>query len=218
MPTLHSRVQSSFQTAISVDHAGADLFVRRLRLFFDGCLSDVIRAIQSGAGSCAAISSSIPDTLFQNVCQALCDSVGVPVFATLVLSNDAYPIALCAAMRECAPNTCTQGCGLVTNFSVLPSVALPGQPILIAFSFVAKRKIGAGEIYTQVVGPSDLLVMVQHTLVPSDDKWSNFSVTVPTSAFQTGVYSGNVSVCAGDCLDAKHGVIMGNRTFTFTLV
>jgi hypothetical protein len=191
-------------------------------MFFEGCLSDVVRSIQSGAtGSCAAICAAISDQLFQTVCTVECSAIGVAFFAQAVLSKNAYPIALCAALYSCAPNTCkqTQRCGSITNFAVSPSVASPGQPISLDFYFFPTQKIGAGEIYTQVFGPgpSDSPVVEQHTVVSSDALWNNLNVTIATSRLQAGVYSGNMSVCAGDCLDPKYGVVMGNRTFTFTL-
>lgn len=197
-------------------------------VFFDCCLDDIVNVILNGGGStCAAICAAIPNTLYAQVCKLLCDGVGVSIFAGLLTATDTYPIALCVDMHACTPNTCKGKCGAINAFGFSPSVATAGQPITFDFAFAATQAVGTGEIYLDIVGPDVFgrpRIIEHHTLVQSGMNASTlykYSVTVPTNGYvipcPPGLYTGNVSICAGDCLDAKYGVVLDTKNFSFTL-
>lgn len=161
------------------------------------------------------------------MCQVLCDGVGVSIFTGFLLQTDTFPIALCVDMKACTANTCKGSCGKIDSFGFAPSVASSGQPISITFDFAAVQAIGTGEVFVQITGPDVLgrpRVIEQHKLIESGMNATThypYTLSVPTNGYvipcPSGLYKGNVSICAGDCLDTKNGVVLDSVPFSFTL-
>lgn len=165
--------------------------------------------------------------LYAGVCTALCDAVGFVAFTALLTKADTYPIHLCIDFYSCTANTCKGNCGKITQFALAPQVAQSGQQISIGFNFYASQTIGTGEIYLTVAGPDVFgspRVISQHQLIPfglANGTSTNYSIAVNTAGYvipcPSGVYKGNVTICAGDCLDTDDGLVLSWHPVSFTL-
>ena len=156
------------------------------------------------------------------VCDVICDFVGIEELSKLINEEDPDPIYICEEINICTP--VDNGIAKITNTTVSPSSGPAGTTFNLGFVYKVINKTGPGYLVVEV-GSSDgsssagdgafvdvqepgmYQIAFQLDTTPSDD-----------NPFNPGQYEVEFAVCEGDCTTKhKWGGIYDEATAGFTI-
>jgi len=123
--------------------------------FIDDSLDLLLQIIlqQGVLGECSVLCGYLPTQLEAQVCNLLCDVVGVMAFVDLLQETDPDPIAMCEELDQCGLNP--NAAANITVLSVSPRAASMGTTFTISLDFVVTNEIATGELVLAVLPPSN---------------------------------------------------------------
>jgi len=186
--------------------------------FMDQALDDLLQLILNGGvlGSCAALCGLLPNQLEAEVCNLLCDVVGVEAFVRLIKDADLDPIWMCEELTLCERTTCTKDCVAIKQLSPGGSTTFPGgAQVNWTVSFgIGSTGVGASTLAVTVTALSpnkdgNYLSTTEEAFLPQPTV-GFFQTMVPTvlgddngnngiTPWPSGRYNSTATYCAGLC-------------------
>lgn len=230
----------SFELDTPVLLEGSDVDLCNPCIQFAGeALNELINLILNKAvlGSCGKLCGALENATnskpLGEVCNVLCDVVGIKDFIKWISNADLSPIYECQELGVCKYND--YGDATLTSWLASPSSGPAGTAIDLAFTYTSKNGTGTGEIrialttvdHQQVSFNS---IYIADTTTGGSYKGSGSVDTTPAAPgcdptkstcemWLPGVYNASIEICEGEC-GSKHPhssiYAKGNTSFTIT--
>ncbi|XP_069116842.1 countin-3-like [Argopecten irradians] len=186
--------------------------------FMGQAIDALLNIILNGGvvGTCGALCQALgskTSKALEEVCDVLCDLVGVEEFIKLIQKADLDPIYFCEILKTCPIND--NGDAKITTFTVTPSSG-PQGTFRIDFGYTSVNGTGTGEIILEVDTVDGIPVESGfiHELAQPGDYTSSFSLKAepdpncdptqqPCEQWMPGNYGVKIAICNGEC-GSKH--------------
>jgi len=172
-------------------------------------------------GSCGELCSKLPNKYEADVCDLVCDYVGIVEFIKLIEYEDPDPIFFCDEAKIC-PVT-SNGTAYTNGVSVSPASGPAGSKFGITFNYTVTSYTSTGGPNVVVIPPAGLPLAGAefNEGQPPGTYVVTFSLdTTPSEnePFTPGDYEVEVALCAGDCSGRhKWSGVYCNGTSSFTI-
>uniref|UniRef100_A0A6B2LHD7 Saposin B-type domain-containing protein n=1 Tax=Arcella intermedia TaxID=1963864 RepID=A0A6B2LHD7_9EUKA len=191
--------------------------------FMDQAIGQLLDIIANGGviGGCSELCSNFSDFESQ-ICNLVCDAVGIEAFITLVEDADPDPIWICEETEICPIND--YAAGTFKGASVTPVKGSQGTTFTISATFTLLNTTGTGEVVIEVVPPdgSDPLdfggLLISQPAGTYTERASFEADPDDNDPFAPGVYKVGIYVCEGSCGSTHtHSFIIAQGSTSFTI-
>jgi len=172
-------------------------------------------------GSCADLCKHLPKEYEADVCNLICDVVGIELFIKLIEEEDPDPIYFCDAAKIC-PVT-NNGTAFTNSISVSPASGPAGKKFGIVYNYTVTSYTSTGGVNVVVVPPAGFPLSGGNFNEgqPPGTYIAEFTLdTTPSEnePFVPGNYEVDLFLCAGDC-SGRHrwSGVYCNGTSSFTI-
>jgi len=177
-------------------------------------LNELVQIVIDGGvlGGCAEICSKLPNQLEAEVCNLLCDAVGVEGFLKALDKADLDTIYFCELVKTCPVLDCpasNPNCVSVDDLTVQPAQGQVGTTFTFTVSFTVSSPIGTGEMVFQLCdssgncgGDGQVFTGMQPGKYSAPITW-NSGPDDQGNEPAPGQYSFLVAICEGEC-GSKH--------------
>ena len=172
-------------------------------------------------GSCSDLCGLLQNQAEAEICNLVCDIVGVEAFVDLLQDADPDPIWLCEELTVCPIND--NAAAQITAASVSPSSGPTGTTFNINVQYTVTNQIGTGEL-ALLVTPPDAMPFGDGALlvaVPPGQYGGSFQLQAQPSEqepFDAGQYLVTLALCEGSCGSThSHSFLLSAMNTTFTI-
>jgi hypothetical protein len=207
--------------------------------FAGSALNELINLILNKAvlGSCGKLCGALANATnsqpLGEVCNVLCDVVGLKAFINWISHADLSPIWNCEQLGVCKAND--NGDAKITSFLVTPASGPQGTEFTISFVYSSTNGTGTGELRIGLTTVDHQAISFNSVYIPYSTTGGNFkgsgTVTATPAApgcdptqstceeWLPGVYPVNLKVCEGECGDTKHphAKLYDSKNTSFTI-
>jgi hypothetical protein len=173
--------------------------------FFGQAINQLLNIILNVGvlGSCSELCGKLDSQIEAEVCNALCDVVGIEAFIKLITAEDPDPIYYCEMLSFCGESS--TAAANITALSVSPDSGAQNTEFAIDIEFTVSSEIATGELVIDIVPPGgaepfgtgNLLVDVAAGAYRSDGKFK--ATPSEQEPFSPGTYQLVVTICEGSC-------------------
>jgi len=100
---------------------------------------------------CTALAQKTGSEILGDICDIVCDVVGIEEFIKAIDNADLDPIWYCEMAKMCPVND--NGDAKITTFSILPATGRQGTTFAIDFTYVSMNGTGTGEMVVDIHTP-----------------------------------------------------------------
>uniref|UniRef100_A0A7S1VLR5 Saposin B-type domain-containing protein n=1 Tax=Sexangularia sp. CB-2014 TaxID=1486929 RepID=A0A7S1VLR5_9EUKA len=173
--------------------------------FFSQAINQLLNIILNVGvlGECSQLCGKLESHIEAEVCNVLCDVVGIEAFVKLVTDEDPDPIYYCEMLSFCGESD--SAAANITALTVSPDSGAQNTEFTIDIVFAVTSPIGTGELVIDIVPPGgaepfgtgNLLVDVAAGEYRSDGKFK--ATPSEQEPFSPGTYQLVVTICEGSC-------------------
>jgi len=198
-------LSSFFASSFASDSASDGKLCPTCIDFMSEALDELLNIIANVGviGGCHDICDLLSNSIEADICQVLCDVVGIEGFIKLINVTDPDPIYICEELDRICPVNST-GNATVISASVSPASGKQGTTFTITTEFAVTSQLGTGTLEFDVYPPDgedfgDASLLIE-TLPGTYGATLSFKAT-PSEAesFEPGVYPVTVYVCESTC-------------------
>ncbi|EGC35185.1 hypothetical protein DICPUDRAFT_20777, partial [Dictyostelium purpureum] len=188
--------------------------------FLDDYLPTLVKII-AGYGvieTCPKICGYLNKTVEIDICESLCDLVGVDEFWKIFVLNDINPFYACQLITAC--DTPKNPAANFLTIGVSPQVGISGDSFTIDLSIQVVNSTGPGQfaliIYYTKNQSKYMTFQLFEGYTPGLYKTNFDFETSKNSTFTNGIYPVTVIMCAGQC-GTMYSSILNQTTTQFTI-
>jgi len=123
--------------------------------FISQAIDQLLNIILNGGviGSCAQLCGYLDNSLEEQVCNVLCDIVGIEAFIKLLSAADPDPIYICEELDQLCPIN-DKASANITSLAVSPASGPAGTTFSISALYTVKNPIGTGQFVLACLPPN----------------------------------------------------------------
>jgi len=228
LPALRENVYTKLSGLTRVKGVrGPGEFCETCISFMVDAINILLNAILNGPllGECADLCGYLPLQLEAEVCNALCDIVGLEAFIKIITLADIDPIWACEELDQICPISDTAKAN-ITSLSVTPKSGPQGTTFVTNLIFEVVKTMGTGQLILTITPPDPNSTPMGEMYLLIATPPGSYSIQVPCDSgmtnqyesFDAGVYPVNVAICEGMCGSIhSHTYTLANRTVAFTI-
>ncbi|CAG9329229.1 unnamed protein product [Blepharisma stoltei] len=189
-------------------------------IFADSSLQQLYNYVMDNTipGSCSQLCGIFGQNLTAQVCNYLCNAVGIASFVKIVKDCQLDPIYFCELLDVCP--VVAGGSANITNTYVVPSSATQYSTFNVQVLFQILKETGTGQVSLILTAPNKSVS--KQSYLNEGFKPGTYSAkfqVVTDGMYPAGVYNGVLEVCTGICgatLPNSAILSTGNIKFTVT--
>eukprot|EP00698_Gefionella_okellyi_P003031 TRINITY_DN12852_c0_g1_i1.p1 TRINITY_DN12852_c0_g1~~TRINITY_DN12852_c0_g1_i1.p1 ORF type:complete len:246 (-),score=42.62 TRINITY_DN12852_c0_g1_i1:37-774(-) len=172
-------------------------------------------------GDCGALCGKLPKNLEADVCDVLCDAVGLDLFIRYLERSDIDPIYMCELIDMCKIVDCQGTCLTIDSFQTTPPSGKFGTTFNSIAYFSVDQQTGTGMTRLDLYLPDG--EVSQDDQLEVGFKPGNYSLDVQIPAdesqgFMAGQYTVQLWFCEGECgSHHPHSKVYDVRNSTFVV-
>jgi len=192
--------------------------------FMDQALDILLNVIANGGvlGGCADLCGYLPTELEADVCELLCDYVGIEAFIDAINVTDPDPIWICMEIDICPIND--NAAGSINSASVVPTKGSAGTMFNVPITYTITTTTGTAQLLVIANPPDGSDPFGEYELLieqPPGKYQVTFQLdSTPSEGepMNPGVYNTTVLLCEGSCGSShSHSFTMASKNIYFTI-
>jgi len=175
-------------------------------------------------GSCDDICGSLNNSVETDVCNVLCDAVGVGAFVEILkkFENDIDPIYFCQLVKMCAISDCPDNstCATIQSFEVYPQTGYGDVTFMFNATVIVSQTVGCGMVSFIYWPANQTKDALEDDYLVAEYVTGNWLMSDIVSAYDAGLTYGNwtlqIFVCEGACFSTfPHSRVLATATSWF---